>query len=559
MKPLFGMVALVAMLFVVDLGFGQGPGQPGKGDPKQKDAQPPQPGKVKAALVLNAPGAFKGYTLFSPMSSNKSYLIDMDGRVVHSWQGSSSPAMSAYLLPNGNLFRPATGGPGGKGKGGIAGAGGRLQEIAWDGTIVWDYLFDTDKYMPHHDAIKLPNGNYLAIVSISKSAEEASAAGRRGGAVMADSLLEIKPRGKDGGDIVWQWNTWDHLIQDADAAKPNYGKIAENPGLLDINFGGGGFGKGDPGKGKGDFKGKDKGDPGKGDPKGKDKGKIGPGLGGKGVDWNHCNGLAYNAELDQIIISVHSFSEFWIIDHSTTTAEAATHKGGKQGKGGDLLYRWGNPSAYGAGKAGDRTLFMQHNAHWIPTGLPGAGHILVFNNGPNRPEGTYSSVDEIIPPVDAKGGYEYKPGVPYGPAKAAWSYTADKKGDFFAQNISGAQRLPNGNTLICSGPSGIIFEVTPKNEVVWKYVNPGGGGPGAKGPPGGDKKGDFKKGDPKAFDPKGGEPKKDIFIQPGKGGPGGGGGGLFRATRIAPEHPALVGKTLTPGSTLEELLQGKGK
>ncbi|MGC8644373.1 MAG: hypothetical protein ACP5XB_31305, partial [Isosphaeraceae bacterium] len=59
-------------------------------------------------------------------------------------------------------------------------------------------------------------------------------------------------------------------------------------------------------------------------------------------------------ELDQILLSVHSFSEIWIIDHGTTTAEAATHKGGRSGKGGDLLYRWGNPQAYRAGTAADQ-------------------------------------------------------------------------------------------------------------------------------------------------------------------------------------------------------------
>jgi hypothetical protein len=266
------------------------------------------------------------------------------------------------------------------------------------------------------------------------------------------------------------------------------------------------------------------------------------------------------------MISVHSFSEFWIIDHSTMTAEAAAHKGGKQGKGGDLLYRWGNPRAFGAGNVGDQQLFFQHNAHWIPAGLPGAGHVLVFNNGPNRPDGTYSSVDEIVLPVDAKGTYVYQAGAAYGPAKATWSYTADNKSDFFATNISGAQRLPNGNTLICSGPSGIIFEVTTAGEVVWKYANPGGGGPGgkgpgAKGPPGDGKFGDFKKGESKDFDPKGIEQKKAFGGPPGgKGGPGGG-GSLFRALRYGPDHPALVGKMLTPGSTLEELLQQgtKGK
>ena len=86
----------------------------------------------------------------------------------------------------------------------------------------------------------------------------------------------------------------------------------------------------------------------------------------------HTNAVAYNAELDQIMLSIHAFSEVWIIDHGTTTEEAASHSGGKRGKGGDLLYRWGNPRAYRTGTNVDQRLFAQHNAHWIPEGLPGA-------------------------------------------------------------------------------------------------------------------------------------------------------------------------------------------
>src|SRR5262249_43204261 len=154
------------------------------------------------------------------------------------------------------------------------------------------------------------------------------------------------------------------------------------------------------------------------------------------------------------------------------TAEAASHRGGRGGKGGDLLYRWGNPRAYRAGTKTDQKLFSQHNAQWIPKGLSGAGNILLFNNGVGRPDGSYSSVDELVVPVDAQGRYPFKPGSACGPDRPIWSYTAPKKGDFFSSFISGAQRLANGNTLICSGANGTIFEVTPGKEVVWKYVNP---------------------------------------------------------------------------------------
>src|SRR5262249_3692287 len=131
-------------------------------------------------------------------------------------------------------------------------------------------------------------------------------------------------------------------------------------------------------------------------------------------DWTHVNAVSYNAKYDQVMISVREFNEIWILDHSTTTEQAASHTGGRSGKGGDLLYRWGNPRAYRAGSTGDQRLFAQHDAHWIPDGLPGAGHLLVFNNGGGRPDGNYSSVDEVeLPTPDSQGHYDLKTGTAF--------------------------------------------------------------------------------------------------------------------------------------------------
>jgi hypothetical protein len=417
---------------------------------------------------------------------------------------------------------------------------------------------------------------------------------------MADAILEVKPTGKTTGEIVWEWHVWDHLIQDQDKAKPNYGNVSAHPELIDVNFGDNAFGRmmAQPGgvdqlRGIGYIGGPPPGPGG------------GPGGGrGPGGDWTHVNSVAYSADLDQIVLSVHAFSEIWIIDHSTTTAETAGHMGGRYGKGGDLLYRWGNPKAYRSGTNSDQRLFNQHSAHWIPKGLPGEGHLLVFNNGGRRPDGQYSSVDEIVPPVDPDGRYARKPGLAYGPDRAAWSYTASNKSEFFAALISGAQRLPNGNTLICSGTNGTVFEATPEKEVVWKFVNPSrGGGPGFMAFGGLPKPGELLSGPlqdmlrltPEQKEQLGAlqkevdgrlaklltdEQKKQLkemtdgfarggpfVFAPfgGPGGPGGGGGrgggpggpggpgGLFRSYRYGADFPGLVGKDLTPGKKLEEL------
>jgi len=453
--------------------------QAGDASPQAKNETPKTP-PGKLGLVLNEPKALLGYTLIAA-ELKKSYLIDMEGRVVHKWEHDAGSHHGGYLLENGHLLRPAEYGPETRGFGGGPADLGRIQEYTWDGEVVWDFKFYNDKQLPHHDIAKLPNGNVLMVVWDKKTAQEAIAVGRKkellSKYVLADSVVEIKPTGKTTGEVVWEWHLWDHLIQDHDSSKANYGKVADHPELVDINF------VEDP-MAPFDIKKDDQAKKADAAKKAaldvlKSIGYVGsPAATAQRVnpDWTHVNSVAYNAELDQIIVSVHECSEIWVIDHGTTKAESARHRGGRGGKGGDLLYRWGNPRVYRGGTAADRRLFAQHDAHWIPRGLPGEGHMLVFNNGANRPDGSYSSVDEIVPPIDEQGSYVKKEGVPFGPDRPVWSYTAPTKRDFFSPVISGAHRLPNGNTQICSGMNGTIFEVAPDKEMVWKYVNPAKGG-----------------------------------------------------------------------------------
>jgi hypothetical protein len=266
-----------------------------------------------------------------------------------------------------------------------------------------------------------------------------------------DHIIEVEPVGATGGTIVWEWHVWDHVIQDFDVTKDNFGVVADHPELLDINH-------------------------------------VRTGALPGRADWMHANAMDYNAELDQILLGSNFMHEIYVIDHSTTTAEAAGSTGGSSGKGGDFLYRWGNPQAYDRGDTTDQTLYGQHHPHWIEPGLPGAGNILVFNNGGDRPGGAYSSVDEFTPPVDGNGDYTLDPGQAYGPDSLVWSYTATPTTDLFSGGLSGAQRLPNGNTLICEGRgtttngAANFFEVTNAKQTVWQYINPvTGTGPVAQG------------------------------------------------------------------------------
>jgi hypothetical protein len=380
-----------------------------------------------------------GLILFTPLVQTPTYLIDNNGALLHTWPSAYKPGKAVYMMENGHIMRAIdTTTPASLGLGAIGGRGGGFQELDWNGNLVWDYRVDDANYLAHHDFRVLPNGNVLILAWEHRTQAEAIAAGRDPAHVtnfewLPESIIEVQKTGPTTGTVVWQWNTWDHLIQEFDPTKANYGVVADNPQLIDINY---------------------------------------PYYDIANGDWLHANSLDYNAELDQIAINLREIDEFWIIDHSTTTAEAAGHTGGNSGMGGDILYRWGNPEAYQAGTSADRQFHGPHDVLWIPEGRPGAGNITFFNNGRNRPEGSFSTVEEIVTTVDSAGNYPLpSPGVAHGPAAPTWIYTAPVPTDFYGAFISGAERQENGNTLICSGPQGWFFEVDPADNLVWEYYN----------------------------------------------------------------------------------------
>ena len=368
--------------------------------------------------------------MFAPIRSTTTYLIDECGEKVHSWNSSYMPGLSAYILDNSLLLRTGkitnpTFNTGGQ--------GGAIELINWESNIIWDFTLSNSTECLHHDIEYLPNGNILAIVWDSKTDIEATQAGREtsGSVLWSEKIIEIQPDTiNNTATIVWEWKVWDHLVQNIDSTKDNYGDIS-SPELININY----F-SGNP----------------------IDK------------DWLHINSVDYNEDLDQIILSNHNFNEVWIIDHSTTMAESATNTGGVYNKGGDILYRWGNPEAYNKGDSDDKLLFAQHDVKWVDDTLIDGGMIMIFNNRAGYPS-QYSTVNIINPPIDTNGNYTYSDSA-FLPENFHWTYTAPIPTDFYGINISGAQRLPNGNTLICEGPTGIFFEVDYLGNMVWKYINP---------------------------------------------------------------------------------------
>jgi uncharacterized repeat protein (TIGR01451 family) len=384
-------------------------------------------------LRLNCDGATQGYTLFAPMTSDTTYLVDLDGKAIRTWKSAYLPSAWVYFLDNGHILR------GGSDRGpspfGGGGQGGRFQEFDFNGNLVWDFQYNQTR-LPHHDIAVLPNGNILAIAWEGKSAQEARRAGRREASIPAsgiwpDMVIEFEPQGSTGARIVWEWHIWDHLIQNLDPALDNYGDPAAHPERININgdTGGAAFSR----------------------------------------DVFHTNAIDYNPELDQVLLSIPTFNEVWVIDHSTTTQEAAARTGGRSGNGGDLLYRWGNPRAYGRGTSTDQLLGFQHDARWIPQGRPGAGHMMVYSNQTPTPTGSTTKIYELVPPIDADGRYTISATRPFGPGAPLWTYSNES---LQTTNLSGAERLQNGNTLISSGPQGRLFEVTPAGDIVWEYWSP---------------------------------------------------------------------------------------
>ncbi|MDT0558395.1 aryl-sulfate sulfotransferase [Ichthyenterobacterium sp. W332] len=422
----------------------------------------------------------EGYTLFT--NHTEVFLINNCGQVVKQWTSDFPPGNAVYLLENGNILRA---GRTSSTDITFGGQGGVIELFDWDGILLWRYFYDTPQHRQHHDVFPMPNGNILILAATVMTDTEAIQAGRDPNSLPDSELyneriIEVEIVGFNQANIVWEWNINDHLVQDFDNTKDNFGDVSASPEKLDINFLNGGSG---------------------------------------GANWLHINSIQYYPNLDQIVLSSRNLSEIWIIDHSTTTAEAATSSGGTYGKGGDLLYRWGNPQSYRQGTEIDRRLYGQHYPHFIDDGLNDAGKIILFNNGNGR-NPSFSEAFIINPPTDAPGVYSYTPDTAYGPLSTDYNYLDPiNPQDFFSNILSSAQRLPNGNTLICEGANGRLFEIDTNENLVWEYISPVHNISGL------------------------------ILTQ--EDDPGTIPNNTFRAIKYTPDYPAFLNRDLTPGNVIE--------
>ena len=402
--------------------------------------------------------AAQGYTMFSVRphldDHEYTYLIDMEGNVAHKWKtitpdfegGGYYIEKTAHLTENGSIIQGIlTDNP----------EGGQplavLQELDWDGNVVWEFIDSREGYQYHHLFKRVWNNilNDWTIVFTSQipmTQERAVAAGADPQVVWnaaPDGVVEVDME----GNVVWEWWTLDHVVQDENPDWPNYGVIAEHPEKIDLNWG--------------------------------------SGLRG---NFTHQNSLDYNQALGQIVVNNSRRSEFYVIDHDGTFVggDFAASKNLAAGPDGDILFRWGNPAAYDAGEGpsygangnrsseGDQQLHFSHDIQWIREGLPGAGNFLVFNNGARRAGGYRSEIVEINPYTGAYPSADYISPLEIGDPtrQRVWDFTSVEPNSFYSAHISSAQRLPNGNTLVMSGRHGHIFQVTPDGEVVWEYTVP---------------------------------------------------------------------------------------
>jgi hypothetical protein len=398
--------------------------------------------------------AWNGYTVLSLLREPAVLVIDMNGRVVKQWSGfNNSAGGPARILPNGEVIAAA---------GARAGHQESLQLLQKDfaGNERWSLKGDeqidlaggakASSLRQHHDwqRADFPAGYYSPAFTPSPtgSATLVLAHASRKLTAVSDLPLEddrLIEYGADG-KVRWSWQISDHI---AELGLSAAARAAIKAGA------GGGAGPAAAGAAAAPAVGEGArvGAPASSPPR-------------RDYDWTHINSATYlgpnrwfdagdkRFAPDNVIISSRQASFLAII-----------------ARDGHVVWRMGPDFRESPALARIGQIIGQHHAHLIPKGLPGEGNLLVFDNGGSSGYGFDTPI--------ARNGYgglarANSRVLEIDPVKLelVWSYAP---GDaFFATNISGAQRLPNGNTLITEGPTGRVFEVTPQKKIVWEYINP---------------------------------------------------------------------------------------
>jgi len=334
------------------------------------------------------------------------YLFDTTATNTSSYYARWSTGQTAYVahFMKDTIFQTSGSGMGGGSYGSVKKWACTSASAA---TLVWTYTVSS----AHHDICPLPNGNVLMIIDETKTSSQISAAGGSySGSISSPTIQEIHPTGSTTGVVVWQWKLWDHVCQSTNPSITStyVSSISANPQLFNVNN-------------------------------------------NMSSDWFHMNGLDYNATLDQIVMSSHAQNEIYIIDHSTTTAQAASHSGGLAGHGGDFLYRWGRPQNYGCTSNGNGiTLNTIHDARWVSVNnslYP--NYISMFHNNGG---GTAKAV--LFLPPHSGYNYTYTPGSVIPPTSCTQPTVPTITG---VNDQGGVDVCDNGNILITK-PGNTFYE-----------------------------------------------------------------------------------------------------
>lgn len=386
-------------------------------------------GQNTIGVLNNSSSAYDGYTLYAPADFTSTYLIDNCGRVINQWDSDFIPGLVAYLLPDGRLLR--SGREISTNNFTAAGKGGMIQIFDWEGNLEWEAVVSDEQFGAHHDIEYLPNGNILLLRWERKLEAELLQAGKDSNFTPAElwipSIIEIVPLSFGDFDIVWEWHLFDHLVQDVDPTKDNFGVIAENPRKVDLNY--------------------------------------------ENIterDWAHLNCIDFNISRNEILLSSRNFDEVWIIDHSTTSSEAASDIGGDANLGGQLLYRFGNVAAYQDVNQAS-LLDGQHDAEFKQGPNDTVPCIQLYNNNNENPRP--SEFVEFRPRLNEEGDYAIENGgFDISGTPIVFASTGDR--NFESAIMSNVQTLPNGNLLINAGRTSNFVEFDSLGNEVWRYAGP---------------------------------------------------------------------------------------
>jgi hypothetical protein len=367
--------------------------------------------------------AWNGFTVLSILDTPAVIVIDMNGRVVKRWDGFNvSSGGPARLLPGGSVIAPSGAHPPHQEalelvqrdfNGNTTWSFNHSEQIEnADGESMWSSRqhhdwqradFPAGYYSP--DAVPAAAANTLLLTHSTRMHTDVADV-----TLEDDRLIEISAT----GELLWEWRASEHIDEF---------RFSEDARATIRSAGSGTA---------------------------------------RGYDWLHVNSADYVGANPWFEAGDARFAPDNVIISSRQASLIAI-----VARDGSVVWQLGPDFSRDAKQQALGQIIGQHHAHFIPPGLPGAGNLLVFDNGGSSGYGAPSAIAPTGVGIYARATsrvLEINPVT----LERVWMYAAS---NFFSTNISSAQRLANGNTLITEGAPGRVFEVTAEGTIVWEYMN----------------------------------------------------------------------------------------